>query len=242
MNAANSRWSVRLALVAAVAATPAAAQPPAQSGASTAPDSLLDRAARAVAAGRPMTASFEQALTNPDIGETKTSRGEFAQQGPARFAFRFTEPAGDAIVADGRALWVYLPSSARGQVLKLPLAQGAQLDLITQLLTAPRTSYRIADGGLDRLGGATVAVYRLTPRIQTAPFVRATLWLDTATALVRQLEAVEPSGLIRRIRFEDIRTDVTLRPDALTFTVPANVRVVDASALLGGRAPKPPLP
>lgn len=237
MNAAGLRRLPRLALIAA-ATVPAMAQ--AQSGAPAAPDSLLDRAARAVAAGRPMKAAFEQALTNPDIGETKTSRGEFAQQGAARFAFRFTEPAGDAIVADGSALWVYLPSSARGQVLKLPIAEGAQLDLITQLLTAPRTSYNITEGGLDRLGGATVAVYRLTPRIQTAPFVRATLWLDTATALVRQLEAVEPSGLIRRIRFQDIRTDVTFAPGTLTFAVPPNVRVVDASALLGGRAPKPP--
>lgn len=241
MTAGSARRLVRLALIAAAAA-PAAAPASAQSAAGAPPDSLLDRAARAVAAGRPIKAAFEQTLTNPDLGETKTSRGEFVQQGAARFAFRFTEPAGDAIVADGNALWVYLPSSARGQVLKLPIAQGAQLDLITQLLTAPRTSYAVTDGGLDRLGGAVVAVYRLTPRLQTAPFVRATLWLDPATALVRQLEAVEPSGLIRRIRFQDIRADVALAPGALTFTPPPNVRVVDAAALLGGRAPKPPAP
>lgn len=216
-----------LLLILATATSPARAQ--------GAVDSLLDRAATAVAAARPMTAAFEQTLTNPDLGKTTVSRGTFAQQGAARFSFRFTEPRGDAIVADGAALWVYLPSSAPGQVLKLPIAQGRQLDLITQLLTAPRTSYAIAPGKVEAMDGAGVVVVRLTPRLPDAPFTRATLWLDTASAVVRQVEATEVSGLVRRIRFRDIRTDVALPAGALTFTVPTDVRVVDASGLLGGR-------
>jgi outer membrane lipoprotein carrier protein len=200
-------------------------------------DSLLDRAARNVRTARTMQASFEQSLTNPDLGKTTTSRGEFVQQGAAKFAFRFTDPAGDAIVADGAALWVYLPSSARGQVLKLSIAQGAQLDLINQLLTAPRTSYMIANGGVAPLDGADAAQFTLTPKVTTAPFTKAVIWIDTASAVVRQIEATEPSGLIRRIRFRNVRTDGELRPDALTFVVPPNVKVLDATSLLGGRPP-----
>lgn len=223
---------------AAAAATPArvaGAQSPAPSPAA---DALLDRAARAVAASRTMVAGFEQTLTNPDIHESKVSRGTFVQQGPARFAFRFSDPNGDAIVADGNALWVYLPSSARGQVLKLPIAQGAQLDLITRLLTTPRASYHIVDGGTESLGGADAAVVHLVPRLKTAPFVRATIWIDPDSAVVRQLEVTEPSGLVRRIRFRDIKTDVQIPAGALTFAVPDGVSVVDASSLLGGRAPQ----
>ncbi|HVZ48742.1 MAG TPA: outer membrane lipoprotein carrier protein LolA [Gemmatimonadaceae bacterium] len=222
-------------MIAATALAVAAVPPAARAQATT--DSLLDRAARAVTAARTMTASFEQSLTNPDIRQTTVSRGTFTQQGPARFAFRFTEPNGDAIVADGAALWVYLPSSARGQVLKLPIAQGRQLDLITQLLTAPRTSYAIANAPGETLDGNGVAVVQLTPKLANAPFVRATLWLDTATAVVRQIEATEVSGLIRRIHFRDIRVDVPVAPGTLAFAVPAGVRVVDAGGLLGGRPP-----
>lgn len=201
-------------------------------------DSLLDRAARTVATARPIRASFEQTLTNPDTRETRTTRGEFAQQGPAKFAFRFSDPAGDAIVADGAAIWVYLPSTARGQALKLPLVQGAQLDLLTQLLTAPRASYKITEGRGEEMGGRAVAVVRLDPKVPGTPFTRATLWIDREDALVRQLEAVEPSGLIRRIRFRDIRTDGELPVGMLTFVVPPNVKVIDASPLFGIKPPE----
>ncbi|MDA1081256.1 MAG: outer membrane lipoprotein carrier protein LolA [Gemmatimonadetes bacterium] len=217
------------AVLVCTASTPALAQ--------TSTDSLLDRAARSIAAARPISASFEQTLTNPDIRETKTSRGNFAQQGPARFAFRFTSPDGDAIIADGTSLWVYLPSSARGQALKLPIAQGAQLDLLTQLLTAPRASYTITPLPAAEIDGRPTTVVRLTPRLLDTPFTRATLWIDPVEALVRQIEAVEPSGLIRRIRFRDIRTDVELPRGALNFVVPPNVKVIDASGLLGRTPP-----
>jgi outer membrane lipoprotein-sorting protein len=214
-------------------------------GAQAPADSLLDRAARAVTAARTMRAAFEQTVTNPDIRQSRTSRGEFAQQGAARFAMRFTNPAGDAIVADGSNVWVYLPSSARGQALKLPLAQGAQLDLISQLLTSPRTSYHVSDNGTAQLAGRRVAVIGLRPRVDGTPFTRATLWLDAEHALVLQLEAVELSGLVRRIRFTDIRTDVELPKELLTFAVPPNVKVIDATGLLparpsGGPPPGPP--
>lgn len=223
----------RAAIAIAVAATCLSA-PRARAQAA---DSLLDRAAAAIAGGRTLRAAFEQTLTNPDIGETRTTRGEFAQRGASRFAFRFTEPAGDAIVADGAAIWVYLPSSARGQVLKLPVAQGAQLDLLAQLLTTPRTTYRVTTGADTTLGGRATGVFTLVPRAQNAPFTRARLWIDREDALVRQVEAVELSGLIRRVRFRDVQSDVELPRDALTFTVPANVKVLDASGLMGNLKP-----
>ena len=208
--------------------------PPAHAQAS---DSLLDRAARAVASSRTLRATFDQTLTNPDTKQVRSSHGEFVQHGPSKFAFRFSDPAGDAIVADGAAVWVYLPSSARGQALKLPVAQGAQMDLLTQLLTTPRTTYRVSEGPAEELGSRPVSVITLLPRVAGTPFTRAILWIDREDALVRQLEAVEPSGLIRRIRFRDIRTDVELPRDALVFVVPANVKVIDASGLLGAQKP-----
>ena len=225
------------ALVAAAGALVITAAPLAAQSAQT--DSLLDRASRYIASGRGLRAAFDQVLTNPDTKQVRNSHGEFLQQGPSKFAFRFSDPAGDAIVSDGTAIWVYLPSSARGQALKLPIAQGAQIDLLTQLLTTPRVTYKVTEGPAEDIGGRPVTVVTLTPRAQNAPFVKAMLWIDREDALVRQLEAVELSGLKRRVRFRDIRTDVELSRDALTFVVPPNVKVIDATALMGGLKPPP---
>ncbi|MBM4194620.1 MAG: outer membrane lipoprotein carrier protein LolA [Gemmatimonadetes bacterium] len=231
--------SRRRAFAAAVLVGLAGTSLPAQAPLSAASDTLLSRAAEHVAQARTMRARFEQTLTNPDIKQTRTSRGEFMQQGAAKFAFRFTDPSGDAIVADGAAVWVYLPSSARGQALKLPLTEGAQLDLVSQFLTKPKETYRITEGKASEIGGRPVVSLSLVPKLQTAPFSRAQVWLDREEALVRQMEVTEASGLVRRIRFSDIRTGVELPAGALAFSPPANTKIVDATALMGGRLGRP---
>jgi outer membrane lipoprotein-sorting protein len=200
-------------------------------------DSLLERAAKAVAQARTMRATFEQTVTNPDLKQSKNSKGEFGQQGASKFAMRFTDPPGDAIVADGQNVWVYLPSASKGQAIKLPLTEGAQLDLFAQLLTSPKTSYKITDGGRATIGERPVQVVQLDPKVPGTPFAKATLWIDRENALVRQLEAVELSGLIRRIRFADIRSDGELPANFLKFVVPEGVKVFDASGLFGGVKP-----
>ena len=64
-------------------------------------DSLIDRAARILASGRSLRANFDQTLTNPDTKVVRTSHGDFIQQGPSKFAFRFTDPAGPFQTAVG---------------------------------------------------------------------------------------------------------------------------------------------
>lgn len=194
---------------------------------------LLDRAARAYASVRTVRAQFAQTLTNPGTNSAHASHGEFFQRGASRFAFRFSDPPGDAIVSDGAALWVYLPSAVKGQVLKMPGEAGAALDFLTQLLAAPREHYTVAARTDTSIGSHPVAVFALSPRNGNAPFTHATLWLGRDDLLLWQLEAVEPSGLVRRVTFSAIRTNVELPHGALAFTVPEGVRVIDQAALFG---------
>ncbi|MFI5312219.1 MAG: outer membrane lipoprotein carrier protein LolA [Gemmatimonadales bacterium] len=195
--------------------------------------SPLDRAARAYASARTARAEFVQTLVNPGTNFNQVTRGEFFQRGPLRFAFRFTEPAGDAIVSDGDALWVYLPSAAKGQVLKLPGESAHSFDFLSELLGAPREHYTIRSLGDTVIASHPVATYALAPKQSSAPFTRATLWVGRADALLWQLEAIEPSGLVRRLQFSAIHTDVELPKGALTFTVPEGVKVIDSAGLLG---------
>ena len=97
---------------------------------------LVDRAVKRFREAGTVRASFEQALTSPATGTVHTSRGEYFQGGGSRFALRFADPAGDAIVNDGAALWLYLPSSAKGQVIKLPSGASTGFDVLANLLRA----------------------------------------------------------------------------------------------------------
>ncbi|HEY2850070.1 MAG TPA: outer membrane lipoprotein carrier protein LolA, partial [Gemmatimonadaceae bacterium] len=95
----------------------------AQDTSAAAPGSLVDRAAQLYRAATSVHATFEQTLTAP-ASAPQSASGEYFQGSNSRFALRFTDPAGDAVVNDGTSLWLYLPSSARGQVIKMKSGAG----------------------------------------------------------------------------------------------------------------------
>src|SRR5207249_2310473 len=78
---------------------------------------VLDRASQTYQTVTSLSADFVQIITNPMIGTTDTTRGRLYQMRPSRFSMRFTAPKGDRIVADGRFLWLYTPSTTPGQVI-----------------------------------------------------------------------------------------------------------------------------
>jgi len=73
----------------------------------------LDRAVTAWAKVKTVRATFEQSIVNALTGNTLTATGVYQQQRPGKLAVTFDNPATDRIVADGKYVWLYLPSSAR---------------------------------------------------------------------------------------------------------------------------------
>lgn len=209
-------------------------RPEGLSGPDAAALKLLERAATAYQSARTLRAEFTQRLSNPRTRTDLRSRGEFFQQGASRFAFRFSEPADDRIVADGDAIWLYSPSTARGQVFKMPRAAGMGIDLTASVLREPAQRYTIAALGDTTLDGRRVRAVRLVPKAAGGTFQRATLWLDLESALVRQAEFTEASGLLRTLTFTGIRIGGSLPRGVFTFTPPPGVRVIDQAAMLGG--------
>ncbi len=196
---------------------------------------LLDRAVSQYGAVGTVRARLEQTITNPQAKSSYLSKGELFQRDRKQFALRFTEPAADAIVNDGKSLWVYLPSTMPGQVMKLPMAAGGNFDFLSQLLRAPREGYTVTARADTTLGAHRTAVYGLTPKKPNTPFLRATLWIGRDDARLWMVETVEPSGLVRRVRFTTMQLGAALPDGVLTFTPPPGVKVVDPQAMMAGK-------
>jgi outer membrane lipoprotein carrier protein len=203
--------------------TTASARPRAQSD-------LLDRAVAKWAKVKTARATFEQTITNSLTGRTLKASGEFQQQRPGKLSVRFEDPADDRIVADGKRLWLYLPSSAPGQVIRTDLKEGGSgtVDLSAQFLTAPRSRYTITPGAAASLDGHATHIYTLVPKSKgDAPFQSAAVWIDDADATIRQFEVTENSNVQRRVRMTSLKTNVPVDASAFVFKVPDGVRVVD---------------
>jgi outer membrane lipoprotein carrier protein len=212
------RFSHSLPLLATLLAAPLLAQAPA--------DVALDRAVARYNGVRSMKATFEQTISNPITGSVVSARGEMLVQRPGRIAIRFTDPAGDQIVSDGKRMWVYLPSSAPGQVIRTDASAQGGLDIAGELLTAPRAKFDVTDGGTATVAGRATRILVLVPKSERA-FTRARLWVDQVDGSVRQLELTEPSGLTRLIAFRTVTLNAKVPASAFTFKVPKGARVVD---------------
>ena len=201
---------------------PAAARPRAQGD-------LLDRAVAAWTKVKTARATFEQTITNPLTGRTLTATGEYQQERPGKLSVRFSDPANDRIVADGSRLWLYLPSTTPGQVIRTSVKNaGNTVDVSAQFLTAPRTRYTVTAAGTAQISGRATHAFTLVPKQKEgAPFQSATVWIDDADATIRQFEVAEPSGVQRRVRLTSFRPNAPVDASAFKFTVPEGVRIVD---------------
>lgn len=195
-------------------------------------EAALSKAVAAYADVRTARATFEQTITNPLVGSKLNSRGEFEQRRPNKFAFRFSDPKGDRIISDGKFVWVYLPNSQPGQVMRIALDDGGagSLDLIAEFFESPKTRYNVKDGGATTIDGRAARAVQLTP-IKAASFTKATVWIDVENGKLLQFEADEVSGITRRVRITSFVPNVTVNNSAFVFTPPKGVRVVDRASI-----------
>lgn len=190
---------------------------------------ILDRASAAYRGVQTLAADFVQIITNPMVGGPDTTRGRLFQQRPGRFAMRFTEPAGDRIVADGRYLWLYTPSTEPGQVIRSRIPQSGTTgpNLLGQFVEHPRERYTARYVRADSGAAGWADVIALTPRDDAEAYSSAMIWVRRSDALVRRVDIVETSGQERSVRLSDLRPNAAVPSREFRFSAPAGVRVVD---------------
>jgi outer membrane lipoprotein carrier protein len=206
------------------------AAPPAAPAAGAAQDraaEILSRAERASREIRSLEADFTQSLTIPLLNQSQRSAGRLFQRRPDRFLMRFSDPAGDVIVADGRHFWLYYPSSDARQVIRTSIAAGGEaVDLQQQFLSNPNQRFVATLIGEESVGGRPAHVLTLVPR-GPSPYRLLRIWVDREDHLVRRFEMTEENDSVRRVELRNLRTNHPL-PDALfAFTPPEGAQVFD---------------
>jgi outer membrane lipoprotein-sorting protein len=214
---------MRLPLAALLALLPVAL--PAQQGDGNA---IAARSARVYRSLTSLSAEFTQVIEDEALGRLE-SRGTLVQSGQNKLAMRFTDPKGDAIVVDGKNVWVYTPSTTENQVIRMSLPSGPVygFNLMAWLLDRPTERYRIAYLKRDFVDFAQVDVLQFEPMSPDMPFRKAVLWIDRDSGLPRKMEIEEEPGAVRTLALSKMRTNQPVSEKTFRFDVPPGVRVVD---------------
>ncbi len=187
---------------------------------------VLERASDAYESVDTICADFRQVLEVPLLDQENRGDGRLCQRRPNLFSMRFTEPDGDAVVADGEFFWIYYRSINPEQVLRLPLdpSRGG-MDFYREFLERPREKYDAAIEGREPITGRETVRIRLTPRMERG-YRQARVWIDPAAGTIRQVEVVEENGNVRTVTLDGIRTDPDVGAETFRFDVPPGVTVI----------------
>jgi outer membrane lipoprotein carrier protein len=192
-------------------------------------NSIVGRSSRVYRSLSSLTADFVQLINNPMI-DSAESRGTLVQAGPDKLAMRFTDPPGEAVIIDGRSVWVYTPSTTPGQVIRMSVPSGGPVygyNMLAWLLDRPAERYTASYLQADVVGGRSMDVVELVPAVPDLPFEKAVLWLDRADGIPRRLEITEHSGATRTLTLSKVRVNQSVPESTFRFDVPSGVRVVD---------------
>jgi outer membrane lipoprotein carrier protein len=206
-----------------------AAYPPTRLAAQD-PWPILEGASAAYQTVGAFSADFVQVVMNPLAGEPDTTWGKLYQKPPNLFAMRFTHPKGDRIVADGRSLWLYTPSTTPGQVIRTPIPAVGTTgpNLIGQFVDRAHERYRARYVRADTLSPDGVAdVIALDPKDSSLPYRRAVIWIARNDSLVRRMEIAEMSGQQRVVILRGLQAHADVPGREFKFSVPRGVQVID---------------
>jgi outer membrane lipoprotein-sorting protein len=218
----RTRLAAALALVVML---PLAA--PAQGADNDNATAIVLRAARVYKNLSGLQADFRQRLIDdaPGMG-TRDSRGTIYQSGSTRFAMRWSDPAGDAMVIDGQNLWVYVSDYPK-EVKKYPMPTGPVYgaNFIGYFLEDAEDRYRMSYVKSEVVDGALCDAVLLEPTGKDMYFRRATIWFARSDNLPHKLQIVEPLQT-RILTLSRVQPNVSIAPDKFHFAVPAGVRIV----------------
>jgi outer membrane lipoprotein carrier protein len=199
-------------------------------------DAVLARAQAAYARVTTTKAKFDQTIINEMTGTTANSHGELIQEQPNKLSVTFTEPAGDRIVADGKTLWVYVPSATPGQVVRSPLGSNgtAAIDFVQQFVHAPRQHFDVTPGTADTSMGHPAHTLNLVPKEEGSSIAKATVWVDDDDGVIRQFIVTDGTGATRHVRLSDIEFNVPVQRSTFAFRPPPGTKIVDRQAMSSG--------
>lgn len=188
---------------------------------------VVRRATQVYQAISSLQANFHQHFEDRLI-PNEDSKGVLYQEGKNHFAMRFTDPAHDAIIADGRYLWVYTPSETPGQVMQYPLENHPTYgtNLLGTFLDDAVDRYRISYVKAETIDGHQTDAVLMEPLSNDIGFRKATIWFDRETSVPRRLEIEELRDHVRVLQLSEIRTNVSIPPSTFVCRPPMGTRII----------------
>jgi outer membrane lipoprotein carrier protein len=166
-----------------------------------------------------LSAEFKQTLLDEDKNIVQQSSGTLALQRPGKFAWIYTEPFEQRIIADGSELWVY--DVELDQVTVKPMDESISNAPIMILMKESDVAQQF---NVIEVGHLKFLLWvELEPQAKDLEYQRIFIGLDDGN--VRAMELQDQFGQSTQIVFDNLRVGVVHNPATFKFVPPEGVDV-----------------
>jgi outer membrane lipoprotein carrier protein len=188
------------------------------------PDAILDTLQKNYDATGDFTADFRQETEVKTLNRSLKAWGKVSFKRPGKMLWRYDEPKGQFVLADGQFLYFYQPE--QNQIIKSPLKNAFRTDI--------PLSFLLGIGNLKKDFNAVLKttdenqyVLRLVPKGDSGGFGEILLGVSQNSADILWASVRDASGNLTTIRFSGMRKGMGLKDSLFILQIPNGADVVE---------------
>jgi outer membrane lipoprotein carrier protein len=188
------------------------------------PDAIVDALQKNYDAIVDFIADFRQETEVKTLNRSLKAWGKVSFKRPGKMLWRYDEPKGQFVLADGQFLYFYQPE--QNQIIKSPLKNAFRTDIPLSFLLGIGNLKKDFSAALKATDESQY-VLRLTPKGDAAGFGEILLGVSKNSADILWASVRDASGNLTTIRFSGMRKGVGLKETLFTLQIPNGVDVVE---------------
>lgn len=222
----KSKTKTRIILVVSLVISAALSGGPSGSFAaeSNSAESIVDRLQKSYDATVDFVADFRQETEVKTLNRTLKAAGKVSFKRPGKMLWRYDEPKGQFVLADGKHLYFYQPE--QNQVIKSPLKNAFRGDI--------PLSFLLGLGNLKKEFNPTLKateensyVLRLEPKAEAGGFSEILLAVNKSSSDIIWVSIRDAAANLTTIRFSGMRKGIALNDSLFQVQIPAGADVVE---------------
>jgi len=193
-------------------------------------DAVVEALQNRVNATQDFVAEFRQETEIKTLNRTIKASGKVYFKRPGKMLWRYDEPKGQYVLADGKDLYMYQPEQA--QVIKTPLRSAFRSDVPLSFLLGIGSlkrdfQYRLkpAEKGVN--------VIQLTPKSELGQVGELLLGVDAKDSELQWVRIQDAVGNVTSVRFSSIQRGVGVKDSLFHAEIPKGAEVVELGAGAG---------
>ena len=187
-------------------------------------DQIVDSLQKNYDATVDFVADFRQETEVKTLNRRLKASGKLYFKRPGKMLWRYEEPKGQVVLADGKNLYFYQPE--QNQVIKSPLKNAFRSDIPLSFLLGLgnlKKDFNAALKGVEE----NDYVLRLEPKGELGGFSEVLAGVNRSTSDIDWVSVRDAAANVTTIRFSGMRKGVGVQESLFLFQVPDGVDIVE---------------